>query len=38
LVPPEEEEKFDFKRVPLPPEKAHKMIVLKGEFVEDGKV
>lgn len=38
LVPPEAEEKFDFKRVPLPPEKVHKMIVLKGEIGEDGKV
>jgi TonB family protein len=38
LVPPEAEEQFDFKRVPLPPEKTHKMIVLKGEIGEDGKV
>lgn len=37
LVPPEAEEKFDFQRVPLPPEKAHKIIVLKGEIGEDGK-
>jgi len=37
LVPPEAEEKFDFKRVPLPPEEAHKIIVLKGEIGEDGK-
>jgi hypothetical protein len=37
LVPPEAEEKFDFKRVPLPPGKAHKIIVLKGEIAEDGK-
>jgi len=37
MVPPEAEEEFDFKRVPLPPEKAHKMIVLRGEIGEDGK-
>ena len=37
LVPPEAEEKFDFKRVPIPPEKAHKIIVLRGEIGEDGK-
>src|SRR6202041_3573686 len=30
LVPPDVEARFDFRRVPLPPEKAHKMIVLKG--------
>jgi len=38
MVPPEAEEEFDFKRIPLPPEKVHKMIVLKGEIGEDGKV
>jgi hypothetical protein len=37
MVPPEAEAKFDFKRVPLPPEKAHKMIVLRGEIGQDGK-
>jgi TonB-like protein len=37
LVPPEAEEEFDFKRVPLPPEKANKMIILRGEIGEDGK-
>lgn len=37
LVPPEAEEKFDFKRLPLPSEKAHKIIVLRGEIGEDGK-
>jgi hypothetical protein len=37
LVPPEAEERFDFKRVPLPPDKAHKIIVLRGEIGEDGK-
>ena len=37
LVPPEAEEKFDFKRLPLPAEKAHKIIVLRGEIGEDGK-
>lgn len=38
LVPPEAEERFDFKRVPLPPEKAHKSLILKGAINEDGKV
>jgi TonB family protein len=38
LVPPEAEEQFDFKRVPLPLEKTHKMIVLRGEIGEDGRV
>jgi hypothetical protein len=38
ITPPEAEEKFDFTRLPLPPEKAHKMIVLRGEIGEDGKV
>jgi len=38
LVPPEAEEQFDFKRVPLPQEKTHKMIVLRGEIGEDGRV
>lgn len=37
LVPPEAEEKFDFKRLPLRAEKAHKIIVLRGEIGEDGK-
>ena len=38
LVPPDAEAKFDFRRLPLPPEKAHKMIVLKGTLRGDGSV
>jgi hypothetical protein len=36
LVPPEVESRFDFRRLTVPPEKAHKMIVLKGTLTEDG--
>jgi hypothetical protein len=38
LVPPDAEARFDFRRLPLPPEKAHKMIVLKGTLRDDGSV
>lgn len=38
IVPPEAEERFDFKRTPLPPEKLHKYVILKGRISEDGKV
>jgi hypothetical protein len=38
LVPPDPELKFDFQRLPVPPEKAHKMIVLKGVLRDDGTV
>jgi Gram-negative bacterial TonB protein C-terminal len=38
LVPPDPELKFDFQRLPVPPDKAHKMIVLKGALREDGTV
>jgi Gram-negative bacterial TonB protein C-terminal len=38
LVPPEVEARFDFRRLPVPPEKAYKMIVLKGTLREDGVV
>jgi hypothetical protein len=38
LVPPEAEIRFDFKRLPLPVEKLHKMIVLKGTIRPDGGV
>jgi len=38
LVPPVPELQFDFKRVPVPPEKSRKMIVLKGTIREDGTV
>src|SRR5579862_449455 len=40
LVPPapDSESRFDFQRLPVPPEKARKMIVLKGVLREDGTV
>ena len=38
LVPPDVESRFDFRRMPVPPEKARKMIVLKGIIREDGTV
>jgi hypothetical protein len=38
LVPPEAETRFDFKRTPLPFEKLHKFVILKGRIGEDGKV
>ena len=38
LMPPDAEARFDFRRLPLPPEKAHKMIVLKGTLRDDGSV
>jgi hypothetical protein len=38
LVPPDAQAKFDFRRLPLPPEKAHKTIVLKGTLRDDGSV
>jgi hypothetical protein len=38
LVPPDPELKFDFERLPVPPEKAHKMIILKGTLRENGSV
>jgi Gram-negative bacterial TonB protein C-terminal len=40
LVPPDPDSdaRFDFKRLPVPPEKGHKMIVLKGVLGEDGTV
>ncbi len=38
LVPPEAETRFDFKRTPLPFEKLHKFVILKGRIDEDGKV
>ena len=38
LVPPEAETRFDFKRTPLPFEKLHKYVILKGRIDEDGKV
>ena len=38
LVPPEAEERFDFKRTPLPFEKQHKYVILKGQINEEGAV
>ena len=38
LVPPEAEARFDFKRTPLPFEKLHKFVILKGRIGEDGTV
>jgi Gram-negative bacterial TonB protein C-terminal len=40
LVPPDldVETRYDFRRLPVPPEKAHKMIVLKGMLGADGTV
>ena len=38
IVPPEPELRFDFKRTPLPLEKAHKYVILKGRISEEGKV
>jgi hypothetical protein len=38
LVPPEPELRFDFRRLPVPPEDAHKLVLLKGLIREDGTV
>jgi hypothetical protein len=38
LAPPTAEVQFDFKRLPVPPEKARKMIILKGVIRDDGSV
>jgi len=38
LLPPDAEARFDFHRLPVPPEKAYKMIVLKGTLRDDGVV
>jgi TonB-like protein len=38
LLPPEARESYDFKRIPVPPEKAHKSIILRGAISEDGNV
>ena len=38
LVPPDAETRFDFHRLPVPPEKAYKKIVLKGTLRDDGVV
>ena len=36
ITPPDAETRFDFKRLPLPEDKLHKLIVLKGLLREDG--
>ena len=38
LVPPDAEARFDFQRLPVPREKQHKLIILKGIIREDGTV
>jgi Gram-negative bacterial TonB protein C-terminal len=38
LVPPEPELRFDFRRLPLPVENLHKLVLLKGLIREDGTV
>ena len=38
LVPPDVTSMFDFRRLPVPADKAHKMIVLKGVIEQDGTV
>jgi len=38
LIPPEAEASYSFRRLPVPAEKAHKPIVLKGAIDESGKV
>jgi hypothetical protein len=38
LLPPEVQEVYDFQRLPLPPDKHHKMLILRGAIGEDGKV
>jgi len=38
ITPPDAEDRFDFKRLPLSEDKIHKLIVLKGVLREDGTV
>ena len=38
ILPPEAQENYEFLRLPLPPEKAHKFIILRGAISEDGNV
>jgi hypothetical protein len=38
VVPPDVEERFDFRRLPVPEDKADKLIVLHGVIREDGTV
>jgi TonB family protein len=37
-MPPEAEARYDFKRLPLPAEKLHKLIILKGTIRPEGTV
>ena len=36
ITPPDAEDRYDFKRLPLPEDKLHKLIVLRGVLREDG--
>ncbi|MCP6770009.1 energy transducer TonB, partial [Klebsiella pneumoniae] len=38
ILPPEATIRFNFRRVPLPPEKAGKSIVLRGILTEEGNI
>jgi TonB family protein len=38
LVPPDAEKQFDFRRPPVPPDKADEFIILRGVIREDGSV
>jgi hypothetical protein len=38
ITPPDAEDRYDFKRLPLPEDRVHKLIVLKGLLREDGSV
>jgi hypothetical protein len=38
IAPPDAQTRFDFQRLPVAPEKAHKLIILKGIIREDGSV
>jgi TonB family protein len=38
LLPPEAEDRYDFRRLPLPAAKAHKLIILKGTIRPEGTV
>jgi len=38
LLPPEAESRYDFEHLPLPPEKTHKLIILKGTIRPEGRV
>jgi hypothetical protein len=38
ILPPEAKESYEFQRLPLPSEKAHKFIILRGAISDDGTV